>query len=549
MTTYYIDPTSTTNGVGSEADPYNAIPTLGSNNSYLFKRGTKLTFLNTEYVLDCSNLTGVVFGAYGVGPRPILSGEARGTWVYDTTYSVWYSESFDTTRGPGVVTEDGVALQWIRWDTDISTTSGSMPKGSFSLDHTSSPKRVYCKPNSNTPLNLLVASSWCAVYKARSPTGSLTITDLQLDYFSGNCINIGGATNTIIENNLIRFAGGFRNTTANFTGGAGIQVFDDSNNVVIRRNTILDSFDSGITPQSFVDNRTISNVFIYENDIRRFALGGVEVATFSPGTVLANINVFANYIEGGGRGYSGLGDEAPGGENEVVPAGLYADFAATTTSVGCNFYNNTVVDCYYGGSIRGSNNSTYVNWSSNIIQNCDYGFRVRNRSFGASYGMNVEIVGNLLNNIINTAFVMSVQFGTTNATNIYNNTVVSLGGKALSQTYSVSSWNYSNNIVLGNSSEGLVISGGTAPACSYNYTIGFTDAYVGMSDPVTDELINTPQIDTFFYPLSDSSLIAAGVFLGVYKNANGRTFQVPPSIGAFEYVRPKTITTTRTMRS
>jgi len=58
-----------------------------------------------------------------------------------------------------------------------------------------------------------------------------------------------------------------------------------------------------------------------------------------------------------------------------------------------------------------------------------------------------------------------------------------------------------------------------------------------------------PLLDQFYRPKTSSPLIQAGTYLGAVQDANSTTFQNLPSIGAYEYVRPRTAATTRTMRS
>jgi hypothetical protein len=540
MADIYIDPSRGVNGVGTESDPKNSFPTLESSTRYLLKRGTKLVFEDVEYCLTTTGLTDVEFGAYGdSGEQPVISGEKSGEWVFDAMNGVWYSESFNTARGPGCVTENGDPLTWVKWDTSIEKTAAAMPTGSFSLNHTSSPKRLYAKPRSNDTASLLVASSWTAFYKARSPLGSIKIRDLTIKYFSGNSINIGGATESICSGLYIRFAGGFRNVSANFTGGAGIQIFDDSDGVDVFNCIIEDSFDSGVTAQSFVDNRAISNIKIFGNTIRRFALGGVEIATFNPGTRLNSILVFDNVIEGGGRGYSGLGDEPPGGENEVVPAGLFADFAASTASVSCVFARNIVRDSYYVGSIRGSNDNTRVQWIGNKGEANDYGFRLRCRAFGGGYGLNTLIASNVIVNTRYDEIVMSAQFGTSNNSVVVNNTFVNTGRRVVSQTYSVSPWVFANNVATTKYNDAVaVVISGASPMYGKNYLSGFGGLSDGMADP--SGLITTdPLLGPTGRPLPGSPLIGAGANLGPLLDASSKRFRRAPSIGAYEYVRPR----------
>jgi len=58
-----------------------------------------------------------------------------------------------------------------------------------------------------------------------------------------------------------------------------------------------------------------------------------------------------------------------------------------------------------------------------------------------------------------------------------------------------------------------------------------------------------PLVNNNYAPLTGSSLIAAGTYTEGFKDFNEVLFQNPPSVGAFEYVRPRTAATTRTMRS
>lgn len=66
----YIDPTFKGNQNGTITNPYNKIPKVESNKTYLFKSGTQLDTTNITFT--ASN---VIFGSYGEGKRPILTGK------------------------------------------------------------------------------------------------------------------------------------------------------------------------------------------------------------------------------------------------------------------------------------------------------------------------------------------------------------------------------------------------------------------------------------------------------------------------------------------
>lgn len=77
MATFYIDPSSATNGVGSEVDPFNSwgSVTWTAGNTYLQKAGTTH---NGTITVGTSGTSGnrITIGAYGSGARPIVQGLA-----------------------------------------------------------------------------------------------------------------------------------------------------------------------------------------------------------------------------------------------------------------------------------------------------------------------------------------------------------------------------------------------------------------------------------------------------------------------------------------
>ncbi len=76
MANIYVDPSSPTNGVGSEADPRNAWPTsIGANDFIRLKRGTTLRLANQISLGSGSNVTVEDYGDEKL-PRPIITSTA-----------------------------------------------------------------------------------------------------------------------------------------------------------------------------------------------------------------------------------------------------------------------------------------------------------------------------------------------------------------------------------------------------------------------------------------------------------------------------------------
>lgn len=80
-TVYYIDPNASTNGSGTQANPFNVFPSsLQANTAYLFKRGTTY---EAYQEFEQTNADYILFGAYGTGDKPIVrfTGSSKPLWI------------------------------------------------------------------------------------------------------------------------------------------------------------------------------------------------------------------------------------------------------------------------------------------------------------------------------------------------------------------------------------------------------------------------------------------------------------------------------------
>jgi hypothetical protein len=264
MADLHIDFDSPTNGVGSEADPYNAWPTLASDNNYWIKRGNDE---NTTRV-DLNGLDNVTFGAYGSGADPILrtyfTSTSTGDWTEIAT-NIWQldfgTEFFNPayvvglgelgtdnnpswtervnyngvgtgTSGAGAFTEFG------QWDTVVGTVG------------TTSKLHIYADANPVT--------KWGTIYYVRGQyptfydTGACTnitvqdihflhcYTSTRLDTSTGliqkntvseHCwfgVRLGGTTNAYYHNNTIKRC-----------GGVGVRLGSGMTNLIVELNNVL----------------------------------------------------------------------------------------------------------------------------------------------------------------------------------------------------------------------------------------------------------------------------------------------------------------------
>lgn len=150
---------------------------------------------------------------------------------------------------------------------------------------------------------------------------------------------------------------------------------------------------------------------------------------------------------------------------------------------------------------------------ANLIQNADYGVSQTPSATGG---------------VINNNTIASCKFG------IYADTDVTVQAK--------------NNLLyrcgVGVSME---TGAGEGNNCYYGNT---TDrALLGGASSWGTSLFVDPLLSAAYRPLAGSPLISAGIFTEVTQDKNSSTFWTTPTIGAYEYVRPRTTASLRTMRS
>lgn len=83
MATYYVDGLAAVNGDGSQATPYNAIPSANfSANTWLLKAGSVLTIGSTQHAVA----SGAAIGKYGTGDDPVIIGNpATALMIFNNT--------------------------------------------------------------------------------------------------------------------------------------------------------------------------------------------------------------------------------------------------------------------------------------------------------------------------------------------------------------------------------------------------------------------------------------------------------------------------------
>ncbi len=195
MTTYYVDHTaSDDNGAGtSTADPWKTISkvngaTFSTGDSVLFKRdGIWREQLTVPATLVGNGQTPTVIGAYGTGGAPRITGlDLTTTWAANGVHNNLY-EKAETTANVAFLFEDGAALTYVTWDTDIATTYASMSAGTWTFDDTGNMIYAWCTDGLDPDTHTMEFSkrSYCITMADHS---HVTIQNLELYGVRTSCV-------------------------------------------------------------------------------------------------------------------------------------------------------------------------------------------------------------------------------------------------------------------------------------------------------------------------------------------------------------------------
>jgi hypothetical protein len=325
--------------------------------------------------------------------------EERATLDGSLEYSNWtrYSGNIWFVSGVpdivGVVLEDGIALNWVHGGGGISAFISQMSPGSYAYDHNGS-IYVWLRDggNPNDASRRIEVSSTRIGINCNFPLSDFQVNNLRIIGCSRQGSNIQNVRNAEFINNFVQYCGGAWDAGGGYYLGGGLQVVGGCRNVLYERNICVDVYDSPISPQTPKDNTTIENIIIRRNVLGNFALGGVEVANWRTNTLIKNVLIENNHIYGGGRGWSGTGDNDDNTEGVIIngrPAhqdiriigNIIQDIDHSGIKVrdaqatGIQIARNQISGCRIGvNNFAGKAGNQEVDVSFNEITNCsDYG--------------------------------------------------------------------------------------------------------------------------------------------------------------------------------
>jgi len=404
----YVDLNSAVDGTGSSpADPTNKLPAqIGDRRQLLFNSDSGVQ------TIPCRNDGVFVVGSdiqissYG-SQRATISGYqiVTGGWSQVGTSNVWQRPFAGGASGAGPVvgsvtdlsstseSSTGDVLNWQNleeYGNKIGTFRNDptvLAVGTYAYDWEQKVMyiNVGADPNQRQ-MGLSCVGHFVNTLSGASPS-RVTIHNVRLIGFAREAVNIiGSASYWHAYDNDLYAIGGMYNVASHWYFGSGIQMSQHANNVEIDHNTIVQIFDSPITPQHFggATGGYLHDLHFHDNFIDRWALAAVEMSDFGNNNRFDNITVEDNIAINGGKGYSRTGDTPQGYTDGIQVRGgnssVFSSLIIRRNRV--NAYNSNI-------RIDGSNFTNPVLVDSNVLSAAAYGI-INQRPTSASIDANAN---------------------------------------------------------------------------------------------------------------------------------------------------------------
>lgn len=532
---YFVDPTATANGSGTEASPFSSLANLdagsaAANDDIIYVRAG--TICREAFPVSCLQAHRIKLRTYGGATPARISGfDVVKGWTYDAATDLWSK----TISNGWVCRVNGHPLTLVLWPGSVGAAAATMSSNSFSFSGTVLYLRLDFNPNEQ--LVEVSARQYCM--SSGSGYAGLDIEGLAFDGAYRNLLNLANKTGFRIIDTYFGMHGG--ENPGSFYIGNAIELYSNNVDGVIERCVFEDSFDSAISPQlggTTIYNRRLRFRF---NEIRRAGYAGIEVTTNAPAQVNDGIEIAQNKIVDGGRGWSGN----RGGRGITIQGNNTSD--ATSIMTGIDIVANEIANCRTGVLIRDSNGTNLV--ARNRVIGGDYGIVAR-QAIAATHGD--EVWGNVIHGAAVAAFMISGAsdgiHGSGTATNaitwtLKQNTVVGGGTAVLNTSNSNASITLINNII-DRCETAFDCSVGTLTE-TYNDVHGC--ATIGVTLDATDKSVD-PQFDEYLTP-TNAEVTSMGLQLNG-RDLYGVPYPAAPSVGAVQalsvarstFARPNAVT-------
>lgn len=290
------------------------------------------------------------------------------------------------------------------------------------------------------------------------------------------------------------------------------------------------------------------SVFFHDNEIHDWGAAAIQTYT-ATGTGMVECEIFNNRIDDGLHCYSQgaiyIQSRSPGLTTKVYNnhitnvrwgtrdktfdgCAIYTE----TVSGGVDVYSNWIENCYCAFQ---DNSGRTTRWIGNVIKNCWSFIRVSDEKLVDE--TNIYIANNTC--ILGTS--LSPTFGsgfTETGIRVYKPT----GAAVVLNVYNNILYNPNNAVRAAILTPQTGWSGDIKNNCIFSYPYVAQQEFspfIVQTD--TGSILEKPELSFFSRPSKNSFLIAAGSYLGNLQDNNSTTYWNPPTIGAFEYIRPRTM--------
>lgn len=440
-TCYWIDSTNGADG-NSGLTSTTAWVSLSNLSSKTLQPGDKILIKNGSIVngpLTISNsgtaAKPIIVTNYGTSASsvlPIIRGSegVYTSWTQIPSTSIYYKSFSQWTNVPGVVLENGSVLNFVAWNTNISTTSSSMGVGSFTVDPTL--KIVYVKLSDLTEpqvSEIRIAKNLYGI--SVSGQNYIQISNLTIEEAALHGVYINRSSNITLDGLTIRNSGGSY-ISSSLAAGNGVEWTGTGSGNSITNSTIYQVFDSCVSPQQYESAKTLTSTTIQGNTFYKCGFNGVEISIqgsssggTNASTYINGVSVKNNTIYSIGSGWSG--DREGSGIKIFNNDGSSTSAITNVTIEGNNIYSNTDHGIYlqsYTGTVTAQRNSIHANTKSGVF--------VEDSISSSSTGINLYY--NLIYNNGQHGFKYNVPSG--QGFTVYNN-VFSKNGSTLSTDFNI----------------------------------------------------------------------------------------------------------------
>lgn len=355
----------------------------------------------------------------------------------------------------------------------------------------------------------------------------VTIQDLHFENTSTGILAYSGSntaeTGVVIQRISGNTVSGLIRAAADSSGA--LRAFIKNNNIINFGPTAIQAFSS--TNAGFLELEIINNTIA--DGLHCYSQGAIYLQCRSPN--------FTPIVQGNkiSKVRWGTPDKMQDG------CAIYCETGSDNVIINAN----TIEDCYMAFQ---DNSGRTTSWTNNLVKNC-WAIMAQTDAEGNDAG-NITFENNTC--LVGEGLITQASNGDGRNNNAFTSRKSVLEGGAITM-------NIRNNIFvkLGEESSRAAIltpqvgwTGVIENNCVYNFPYVAQEEFSPFTlQPNSSSYLFSPELSQSNRLKSTSNLISTGKHINIKQDSVFTTYWNPPSIGAFEYIRPKTITSTRTMRS